>query len=231
MCRLESCLLSLNEGDILLNMTKKIVNARGELCPKPLIMTKKALSGFEGELKVLIDNNTAFMNVQRFLTDNGKTFTTAVDGDEFLIFVNSDGSTEGMNEAEDYCSLPVAKSIPSSSLSDKGSKSVIAFRSDKMGEGDDALGSILIQGFCNTIKEIEPLPSALIFYNSGVKLATDGSPVLPALKELEEDGMKILVCGTCTSFFELNDSISVGIISNMYDIMDCLAKAGSMISP
>ena len=69
--------------------------------------------------------------------------------------------------------------------------------------GDDDVGRILIQGFCNTIKEADPLPGTLVFYNSGVKLAAEGSSVLPALKSLEESGIKLLLCGTCADYFRI----------------------------
>ena len=209
-------------------MNRKSVDARGELCPKPLIMTKKALKNFDGELEILLDNDTAFENVQRYLGDNGRVFSTAKDGAVFSILVNSDGASEEMSSPEAYCPVPAA--FDAAALNTVRPH-VIAFKNDKMGEGDDELGRILVQGFCNTIKETEPLPSTLVFYNSGVKLAASGSPVLPALKELEALGVKILVCGTCTDYFNLKERISVGVISNMYDILGSLTAAGHVIFP
>jgi selenium metabolism protein YedF len=207
-------------------MGKKTIDARGELCPKPLIMTKKALKNFEGDLSILLDNQTAFENVKRFLTDNGKVFSSAENGDNYTIGVTADGSTAEMTAAEDYCLVPAAVSAPG-----KKAGHVICFKSDLMGEGDDALGRILIQGFCNTIKEAEPHPSTIVFYNSGVKLVMNGSPVLPAVKELEQEGIKILVCGTCADYYEIKEQIGAGIISNMYDITTALTSAGHVITP
>ena len=209
-------------------MEKKNVDARGELCPKPLIMTKKALKGFNGELIVLLDNETAYENVQRFLSDNGKAFSADERNGEYTIRVNSDGSPAENTAAEDYCPVPVSSSA---AVVQKAAPYVIAFSSDRMGTGDDDLGKILIQGFCNTIKEADPLPGSLVFYNSGVKLAIEGSPVLSALKALEEDGIKLLVCGTCADYFDVKDKVGAGIISNMYDILDCLTTAGHVVKP
>ena len=50
----------------------KSIDARGLLCPKPLILTKKSLSKLHvGEqMEVLIDNVTAKNNIERFLADN-----------------------------------------------------------------------------------------------------------------------------------------------------------------
>ena len=100
-----------------------------------------------------------------------------------------------------------------------------------MGAGPAELGQILVQGCINTIKEVAPAPTALVFYNSGVKLTVDTSPVLQSLRELESSGVKILVCGTCANYFQIKDQVGVGIISNMYAILEALSQAGHVIYP
>jgi len=208
-------------------MDKKTIDARGKLCPTPLIMTKKSLKGFDGELTVLLDNDSSFQNVKRFLSDNGKEFTEAEKDGLYSIFVNSDGNTADMSAAEDYCTIPVRVNAASKDAASY----MIAFSSDRMGEGDDELGRLLIQGFCNSIKEADDLPSTLVFYNSGVLLTIEGSTVLPAIKALEENGVRLLVCGTCIDYYDVKDKLGAGIISNMYDIMDCLTKAERIVKP
>lgn len=47
------------------------VDARGMSCPQPVLMVKKAIASGEKSLEVLVDNNTAKSNVQRFLKNNG----------------------------------------------------------------------------------------------------------------------------------------------------------------
>lgn len=47
------------------------VDARGMSCPQPVLMVKKAIASGEKKLEVLVDNNTAKGNVQRFLKNNG----------------------------------------------------------------------------------------------------------------------------------------------------------------
>jgi selenium metabolism protein YedF len=209
-------------------MKKQTVDAKGMLCPKPLIMTKKALKDFKGEVTVLIDNKTSWENVSRFLSDNSISFRSSEEGGIYSLIVEADGSGESMSNAEDYCPLPAA---PVRKKTAAASGHVICFKSDKMGDGPEELGRILIQGFCSTIKETSPLPSALVFYNTGVLLAKEGSPVLDSLMELEKDGMKILVCGTCADYFGIKEQIKAGVISNMYDILSCLSSAGSVLNP
>lgn len=108
---------------------------------------------------------------------------------------------------------------------------IIVFKNERMGVGDDDLGTILIKGFINTIKEILPLPKKIICYNNGVKLTLKNSPVIDSLLELEKLKIKILICGTCADYFKIKDKIGCGIISNMYDITDSLTKASHIIAP
>lgn len=200
----------------------KEYDARGQMCPKPLIMAKKALKDPEGdEFILLIDNDTSKENVERFLADNQIQFnSTSTDGLHTLK-VSKSGNLENLTNAEEYCPLP----------SQNKSSHVIAITSDKMGHGDDDLGKILIKGFINTIKEVAPIPSKIVFYNSGVNLALNNSPVLESLKELENSGVKILVCGTCADFYNVKDKVSVGIVSNMYDILETLTSAYKVVKP
>jgi selenium metabolism protein YedF len=198
------------------------IDARGQQCPKPLIMTKKALkeSNKDDSLSISIDNETSNTNVMQFLKDNGIAATSSFANGVYTIITGSCPDTLIKPDAESYCTP-----------SNKGITPVIVFKSDKMGTGDDELGEILIKAFVNTIKEINPLPSALIFYNIGVLLSSEGSPVLDSLKDLENKGVNIISCGTCLDYYNLKNSLRVGSISNMYTIMETLSKAQTIIYP
>ncbi len=100
-----------------------------------------------------------------------------------------------------------------------------------MGLDDDELGIVLMRSFLHTLTEIDTRPDVLILYNGGVKLAIEGSDVLHDLNALENQGVKVLVCGTCLNFFNLKEKLKVGSISNMYDITETLFKAKKIIRP
>jgi selenium metabolism protein YedF len=202
-------------------MPAKTVDARGQLCPKPLILTKKALNERTADepLAVLIDNATARQNVERFLTDNSIAFETEEREGAFTVRVTGSAQPLTHPDAESYCAPPAAR------------PHVVCIKNDRMGFGDDALGEVLIKAFVNTIVEVEPLPSAIVFYNAGIHLALEGSAVLDALKQLEAKGVRILVCGTCADFYQVKESVRVGIISNMYDISETLVGAGHVVYP
>ena len=77
---------------------------------------------------------------------------------------------------------------------------------------------------------MEPVPDVLVFYNSGVRLAVEGSPVLEDLRALAQAGMRLLICGTCLGHYELKDKVAVGEVSNMYSIAETLLGAGKVVS-
>jgi hypothetical protein len=79
--------------------------------------------------------------------------------------------------------------------------------------------------------DLEKKPSRLILINSGVRLASEGSEVLDTLKKLSEEGTEILACGTCLDFYRLKGKLSVGTVSNMYDITQSLLEADRLIRP
>jgi selenium metabolism protein YedF len=108
---------------------------------------------------------------------------------------------------------------------------VVFISADRMGRGPEELGGILIRAFLHTLNEVAPLPDTLVFINSGVKLVTEGSPVLEDLQTLSEQGVDILACGTCLNYFKLSDKVAIGTISNMYDIAEALLGAGKVVTP
>ena len=99
-----------------------------------------------------------------------------------------------------------------------------------VGRGPEDLQDIIIRGFLHTLHEVSPLPSTIIFINTGVKLAVENSPVLEDLQLLEKQGTEILICGTCLNHFNLTEKVAVGTISNMYTIAETLLSAGKVVA-
>lgn len=110
-------------------------------------------------------------------------------------------------------------------------KTVVVFASDKMGEGEEALGDILIKSFLYTLTQVEKLPQTLLFYNRGAFLTCQDSPVLEDLKVLEKEGVQIYTCGTCLDHYKLKDRLAVGEVANMYVIAQQQLEADRIIKP
>jgi selenium metabolism protein YedF len=88
-------------------------------------------------------------------------------------------------------------------------------QSEGLGRGDDQLGLMLMANFLRLLGNSQEKPASLVFWNAGVKLTCEGSPVLAHLKKLEEQGVEILACTTCLEYFDLVDKLKVGSPTNM----------------
>ncbi|WP_028584134.1 sulfurtransferase-like selenium metabolism protein YedF [Desulfogranum mediterraneum] len=192
-------------------------------CPKPVLKTKQAFDQGATEISVLLDNESSMHNVSRFGRNQGCSVEVSNQDDgTFLLTITApaEGPTAAPLAEEEYqCQLPPKQGL------------IYVIAADTMGRGDDELGWALLQTFVQTIKEVEPLPEKILFYNGGVKLVTEGSGALEALLALQQLQVEILVCGTCLDFYGLKSAIKVGQISNMYDIMSAMAESSQVISP
>ena len=84
--------------------------------------------------------------------------------------------------------------------------------------------------FFYTLSQGDDLPKSILFMNGGVKLPALDEQVVGHLKELEQKGCEILVCGTCLNFFGIADQLKIGTVSNMYDITKRMFDAAKVIS-
>ena len=71
----------------------------------------------------------------------------------------------------------------------------------------------------------------MIFYNGGAKITCEGSDSLEDLKNLESQGVEIVTCGTCLDYYGMKDKLAVGIVTNMYDIVESMNNAGKIVKP
>jgi selenium metabolism protein YedF len=190
----------------------KIIDARNLSCPQPVVLTKKALEEVD-EVITIVDNEAARDNVSRLGKSQGCEVTVERKEDGIYLTLRKVGA----GPAKQQCA--VATGI------------VLFIASDVLGRGDNQqLGSLLMQSFLHTLGGLTSRPETIVFMNSGVTLVTDDSPVLGELRQLENQGIEILACGTCISRLQLADKVAVGQVSNMYTIADTLLRAEKIIS-
>jgi len=196
-----------------------VLDCQGLACPQPVILTKKAIDQRPGLLTVIVDNVAAKENVTKLATASG--YGVSVE------------ETNGLYQMRMIAASKVAQNDSVVSGSTKATATdaqVFLIGRNTLGQGSDELGVILMKSFFVSLMEMSPLPRTIMLINSGVFLAVEDSPVLPALKELSQRGVSIMVCGTCLDYFHLKEKLSVGSISNMYSILSELAGAGSAIT-
>ena len=51
------------------------------------------------------------------------------------------------------------------------------------------------------------------------------------LKNLEKAGVKIMTCGLCADYYKIKEKLGVGIISNMYEIVETQMQSQKIIKP
>lgn len=199
----------------------KVVDARGKLCPQPVILTKKESDAGENELTVIVDNETAKSNVLKFGAKLNFNTRTEDKNDGIYVYLNREVCNE--------CEVIIAEESEKNNSVNKWKKKGFVFGSDKLGKGSDDLGKILMKSFIYTVSEKKPYPDFMVFLNSGVKLTVKGSDSLDDLTKLEEGGVKIVSCGTCLNFFEITNDLEVGSVSNMYDIVDLISESDNTV--
>ncbi|MFC1990067.1 hypothetical protein ACFLVW_05875 [Chloroflexota bacterium] len=99
---------------------------------------------------------------------------------------------------------------------------VILLGSEGCGTGDADLGFEILATLLETLPKREDRPAAIICWNTAVKLLAEGSPLLPKLKRLEENGVSILAGKLCVEDLDLTDKISVGKVATLGEILDLI---------
>jgi len=196
----------------------KEIDARGLSCPAPVLQTKATLQEENlGNVKVIVDNAASQQNVQRFLESHG--FQTALEqnGADYLVIGTCNDKMK-------------TRTQPSREVEADANKIMVMCATDRIGFGDEELGLKLMVSLIKTLKEMGPELWRLVFVNNGVKLTIDGSEVLDDLKDFENKGLKILVCGTCLTHFGLLEAKKVGETTNMLDIVTAMQLADKVIS-
>lgn len=191
------------------------IDARGLACPKPVINTKKELDKIEsGVVRVTVDNSMAKENLIKL--SNSCNCQSSV-----------------IKEEKDTIVLEIIKGenieIKETSNNDLENKCIF-ISSDKMGQGNDELGEVLIKGYIYTLTETKPYPKTVVFVNSGIKLTAQNEATIENLKILEQNGVEILSCGTCLDYYNLKDSLQVGTVTNMYNIVEVMNNSSKTIS-
>ena len=200
------------------------VNAMGDACPIPVVKTLNAMKKLNGAgtVQTLVDNKTAVENLTRLAESKGCAIETEqLSEKEYRVTITVGEDAKLPDSADGICTVP----------SDRPDNTVVVVSADHMGEGDEALGKVLLKGFLFALTQQETLPKTILFYNSGAFVTCEGSASLEDLKKLEEQGVEILTCGTCLNHYGLTEKLQVGSITNMYVIVEKQMLSTRIIRP
>ena len=204
------------------------LDARGLVCPQPVLRTRAMLEeNGPGDIKIIVDNSAAKENVQRFLEFQGFNTVISEQEGDYLVIGSWVGETVERGAGD---GAPKQAPAGADERDADKKKILVMCATDRIGYGDDELGKKLMTSFLKTLKEMGDELWRLIFVNNGVKLTIDGAEALGDLKRFEADGLKILVCGTCLSHFDLLEKKEVGETTNMLDIITAMQLADKVIN-
>jgi len=194
----------------------KTIDCRGQACPAPVIATKKALEESADGICVLVDDGAPRENVGRFARNRGYHVTEVPDTDGWSLLLTISATGE-----ETASRTTVHKP-------DSGDR-VLLITSDRLGEGAEELGHLLMKNFLFTLLETDQQPERILFLNTGVLLAVEGAETVDALKHLEERGVELFSCGVCLDYLKKKDQLAAGRITNMFSTAEYLLTAASVI--
>lgn len=188
------------------------IDCRNLACPEPVIRTKNALDGLRvGEkLEILVNSIAPKENISRFLKNQNVEFSVEQNGVETKITaVKGESKLELTNFDEFVCEI-----------TPKTKKTVVYLNEEYAGSGD--VGVSLLAKFLGALLQVEK-PEYVICVNNAVKITTNRAhPSFKPLKDLEAAGVKILSCGSCLEAYKLVGDLSVGEMSNAYEVMQIL---------
>lgn len=195
----------------------------GQPCPIPVIKAKNALAqpGCDGVV-VAVDNIVAVQNLEKMANGFGYGFSYTQQGEKhYDVAITTSGVIATVEPAGESAAAPTVTD---------GAGLTVLITSDAMGSGSEELGKILIKGFLFSLTELPTPPERVIFLNAGALLTAEGANTVPDLLTLEGLGCEILTCGTCSNYYQLQDKLAVGSLTDMFGIAARLASASRLIS-
>ena len=204
---------------------KTTLDLKGMACPKPVLETQKAFKNPEiTEFEVIVDNTSARENLKRLAASKGYRCDVSEEGSVITVTIRREAALAVETDGQEYvaaCDIDAGDSITSGR--------VLMIKNEFLGDGNDELGKVLMKGFLYTVTETKPYPEKVVLLNAAIKLSTINEETVVHLKKLEEAGTKIYSCGTCLNYYDLADQLKVGVIGNMYDVVDSLMSTSDRI--
>lgn len=189
----------------------KFIDARGQNCPIPVIMAKKAFEVGEQLIKITVDNKTATQNLEKLAKNNNMEYSCTPVGADFEV-------TMGGTLAEHTAQVaPVHQGNWALFVTDKA-----------IGQAPNELGDTLMKMYFYTLAQGDKLPGVCLFMNEGVKLL-ENPEIVQSFNELEAKGVKLVFCGACLNFYSISDLCKPDNISNMYVIIEEMEKYGKVV--
>ena len=193
-------------------------------CPLPVVNAKKASEELHAGdvLTVLVDNEIAVQNLSRFAEHKGFGVSAEKKADkEYAVIMTVSGAAAEETQKEEIACV----------MDSRRKGMLVVLSANTMGTGDPKLGTSLMKAFVFALTKQDQLPDTILCYNTGAYLTCEGADTLEDLKLLSSEGVTVLTCGTCLDFYGLKETLAVGGVTNMYDIVQRMESAGTIVRP
>ena len=206
------------------------LDERGKACPLPVIETKKALErSVPGTvIEVMVDNEIAVQNLLKMAEHKGLAHQEEKLAEQKFCVRITAAADHGRIAAEEE---EEEEAEPEQVSAGIRQGLVAAIGASVMGQGDDVLGKVLMKSFIYALSQQDTLPQTVLLFNGGAFLSCEGSESVQDLQAMAAEGVEILTCGTCLNHYGLTEKLAVGSVTNMYDIVERMTRAKSVVRP
>lgn len=102
--------------------------------------------------------------------------------------------------------------------------------STSFGVGDKILGNILMEKYLEKLSTLEFLPKTIILCNEAVFLLLSSSKTYIYFYNLYKRNVDILVCYESLKYYNIEDKINIGRLTNVEEIIELQMRATKFIS-
>ncbi len=200
----------------------KSLDCLGQICPIPVIETKKTLreNKDETEFEILVDNEVATENLTKMAKElKIESQAEKLDTMKYRVKLTKTSESLDHKEIENFNTENITND-----------NYIVVISSNKMGGGDEEFSKSLLEGFVYALTEQDKLPDLVVCYNEGVRLTTENEKTIEDFNSLTERGVRILSCGLCLDNYGLKDKVQVGEITNMFKIVE-LMRTRHVVKP
>ena len=180
---------------------------------------REAAGSQETELKILIDNPAQAQELQKFLETEGFTDILPEDDDGTLYLTASRKTTEPKPKI--VADAPKPKPTVHSEPKAYG---VVIARESRKHERE------FLESLIASLLETQNKPEVICLMNGAVNLAAYDSRSCDALKNLEADGVKVLVSAPCSDRMGITEALGAGILVSMSEMLEAVSGCDKLLS-
>lgn len=195
------------------------LNTAGKSGNEAVKLIQDSLTEDGDELKVLIDSPAQADAITKFLKSQGFTNVVPEDDDGLLFIIADKKEPEHKPAPEQKPAVVRAEARKEPATSGV----IISCEARKYRPS-------FLNRFAASLLKAEPKPEVLALMNSAVRLAVYSSSSCDTLKELEAQGVNVLVSESCADNLGVREAIGAGVMCSMSEILEQIFSCEKVVS-